>query len=893
MQRSSYTAPGYQTLVSAAGEPHVARSELANRQGENPPTMALAAFAQMTDLHIIDDQSPGRLEFLDRFADTGGQYTNYPTDSAYRPHEFLSTQVVDAMCQAIAGLGNGPWTGKPLQFTIVTGDAIDNCQKNENRWYIDLLDGNKTITPNSGRSDMDQSIPSGNVFAPSTDNHYYYPSTPGLTANKFTGTSGLGFPFVPGLLKTGLGTGAARRPFTSHGLGMKWYSAYGNHDAMWQGNQPLDSSLFDPKPTTISSTKITGTDFLGFPDNGDDLGSLDKLSAIDQRHGLPVVADSQRHLITRLEFIKDHFTTSGLPVGHGFEDQNTDKAYYAIPSASTDLVRYITLDSTNDGVDLGSGNPSGSLDFFQFLWLQGELIANSSRYVDDNGHTVTHDVPDKLYVLFMHHTLATMDNLNGSHAPFPRYTGDDLKALLLRFPNVIAVVNGHTHANKITPHHGGNGELRSRFWEISTASHIDWPVQSRIIEIAVSPNANIADELGNVSTELGNISIFTTMIDPAAPLSPGGDYSSPAQLASLARELAANDPQEAAFKPGHAGIKQRMGNPEDRNTQLLVGAPFDLFAPRQEGSPIAVARNADGRLELFGTDAAGNLWNTSQTTVGGSLKTWTKMSAGPGWRSVAAAPHKDGRIEVFALLTSTITRRTQASPGSSTYVQSPAFDDFFTSVAAIQDPWGGMQVYATHPDHTIWHRFQDVVNDDSPTPGWATPWDKLAGSAYQIALETSSDGHGMQVAVTDTGSLFYRKMIVSSAMVDSNWGPLLTFDGPGNFRAVDMARNLDGRLVVFAVNTDGQLFHRFETAPGSGTWVSSWTPIPTKIQDTTLRIRHIAAERSGGPGLIELYAVGSTGKLHHAVQSGPNSTSWSSWSTINFNLRATHSMTGL
>ncbi|MGV9706685.1 TIGR03767 family metallophosphoesterase [Streptomyces sp. NPDC003483] len=893
VQRESYAqGAGYQRLVAGPGEAHTIRTDLWSRFG--PPTTALAAFAQMTDLHIVDDQSPARLEFMDRYADAGApHHASYPTDSAYRGHEFLSTQVVDAMCQAIAAVGKGPRSGKPLQFTIVTGDAIDNCQHNENRWYIDLLDGGRTIVPDSGRTGLDQSFSGGALTGGgTTDDHYYYPSVPPqqVPGNRYTGTSGLGFPYVPGLLDASGAVGAARRPFVSHGLGMPWYAAYGNHDGLWQGNEPIDNNLVDVQGMTVGSSKTTGTS-ADLPDDYSDLGTFGKLMVAWDLEGTRVVADPERRLLTRKAFIQDHFNTAGLPVGHGFQGVGIDKAYYAIPSGSGDLIRYLTLDSTNTNTDgFGSGAAGGSIDSDQLGWLEQQLRANSSRYIDTGNRVVTQSgVQDKMYVLFCHHTLATMDNLDdGIFGGIfgDRHTGDELKALLLRYPNVIALVNGHTHANRITPHPTPAGSpISGGFWEISTASHIDWPIQSRIIEIMASPDAQNAGEFGSAAGP-ATLSIFTTMVDPAAPLSYGGDTSTPAQLASLARELATNDPQEVDH-----GITNRMGVPQDRNTQLLLPAPFPLHAPHPLGSPIAAARNKDGRLELFGTDAQGNLWNTSrQATTGGGLAPWTKLAAGPGWQSVTAAGHQDGRVEVFAIdQNGSVTRRAQTSPGSTTYTAAQQFDSAFTSATAVQDQWGGMQVYATRADNTIRHRWQDFLNDDTASNGWFTPWTQLGGTAIQLAVETGSDGRAVLVAIKEDGLLVQRRMNVANAQTESEWGGVLPLDGI--LDSVDLARNLDGRLALFGTNPDGMLWRRFETAPAAGTW-QGWSQMPTQLGTTTLRMRHVCAERNGS-GRIELFAVDSTGTLYHSTQNDPSGTTWSAWESCQFQLRATHTATGL
>ena len=86
--------------------------------------------------------------------------------------------------------------------------------------------------------------------------------------------------------------------------------------------------------------------------------------------------------------------------------------------------------------------------------------------------------------------------------PLRRCT-EPVECLLLRHPGVVALVAGHQHRNRATPHGtGGRG-----FWEIVTAAHTDWPQQSRLLDLV--DNAD------------GTLSLFGTIVDHGGPARPG------------------------------------------------------------------------------------------------------------------------------------------------------------------------------------------------------------------------------------------------------------------------------------------------------------------------------------------------------------------------------------
>lgn len=117
-------------------------------------------------------------------------------------------------------------------------------------------------------------------------------------------------------------------------------------------------------------------------------------------------------------------------------------------------------------------------------------------------------------------------------------------SLLGRHRNVLAWVNGHSHRNRVTPHGSANG---GSFWEISTASHIDFPQLARVIEL--------------VDNKDGTLSVFTTLIESAAPHATDFTDLSQTGLAALYRELSYNAPGRRDTLTGTAG---------DRNTELVL-----------------------------------------------------------------------------------------------------------------------------------------------------------------------------------------------------------------------------------------------------------------------------------------------------------------------------------
>lgn len=516
-------ASGYSTLGYRPGEPHELHPDNPVARDPSSPRRALVAFAQLTDVHLVDAQSPLRVEWIDRFESC----LRLGVGGSQRPQETMTTQVLSAMVRALNDVQMRRVAAgePPLAFAVSTGDNTDNQHLDELRWFIGGLDGTSALTPNSGGPAYE------GVQSPDWgDPHYWLPRADLADDYKAAGFPGEdAWGYAPdGLLA------AAIAPFATPPLAMPWYSAYGNHDGLIQGNFPRNDQM---QAIAQGGQKTTGPPPGVDPcDSGNLVRALQDPAAMFQGPTRPVTPDPNRRVVDRREYIEAHLG-HGHPggFGHGFtaEHAAAATAYYTIDSVPG--FRFVVLDTVNPG-----GYAEGSIGDTQFQWLRQQLAGATDRYV----------------ILFSHHGLHSLSNPFAGPDPFApqperRVLGDEVEATLHGFPNVLAWIAGHTHQNRITRRTGPNGHV---FWDVETAAHIDWSCQSRIVEVL---------DDGDVLT------IRVTLVDHAAPAT-RGDLAAAGldpvlRLAGIHRELAANDPQ---FDQATG-----LGPREARNVELTVPKP--------------------------------------------------------------------------------------------------------------------------------------------------------------------------------------------------------------------------------------------------------------------------------------------------------------------------------
>jgi metallophosphoesterase (TIGR03767 family) len=559
--------PGFLTLGQGAGWERVTRELVAGQAqaGRETRRRSLTYFAQLTDFQLADEESPARVEFSDGTA-----------SSAWRPEEAFNPFGIDAAFRqlnrftAASPVAQGGGARAQMDFALTTGDNADNQQYNENVWVRQLLEGGTALTPNSGVKSNYESCASTSEawlkwreFTGSLRNEPTYMGVQDFsdqeanTEDFYDPNQPQGqfaqWPRYPGLMDR------AQQTFTPVGLrrgttAVPTYLANGNHDGLVQGNSAATREI---EGIALGCWKPLVPEFEWSAIFGATVGSI-------------VRNDPNRRFVDKAQ-LKAVYQAGTQRDGHGFSlvESTENRAsrgaasYYAWDPKTG--IRFISIDTVSEGGAIAI-SANGNLDDPQYQWLRRQITEAEAA--------------NKLIVVFAHHPIRSLTaNLSDEEAPrcstndahghdvnpgcdrdprtsTPIHLGADVQSLFNAHPHVVAYVAGHTHENKVYACGASSGcPAGANWWEVNTASEVDWPQESRLIELM--DNAD------------GTLSIFGTLVDHSASYelpAPGSSASAftTDQLASLDRAFSYNDPQ---------GSTGAVGSSQDRNVELLVDDP--------------------------------------------------------------------------------------------------------------------------------------------------------------------------------------------------------------------------------------------------------------------------------------------------------------------------------
>ena len=482
-------------------------------------------FAQITDTHILDDESPARTV---RLADL--------TPSAWRPQEAYSAQVLDATLRVLNDYHTGALQPQyRLDFVIHTGDTVDNAQYNELRWFMDIMDG-KAVLPDSGALDGPQR------HGPPHNNPKLAFQAAGL------------LPEIP------------------------WYVVYGNHDALCAGNFALDIAATDPTKWTapllwpvaaVLGLHALDTDLNWLSPTINQspaiiLGSMDLADPVTLKLQWDLVsagaipADANRHFISSDDFVAEHFNSTSLPQGHGFvrDSQGGSSLRYSLRPKADVPIRLVVLDTVAPDPAQGLPFSYGVMtreQFDHFLKPEFEAAQKAGEWV----------------LLASHHPSTDFDT------PYPACTvgKNEFRSYLAAQPNLIVHVCGHTHRNHFEMVAGAHP-----YPEIETCSLIDYPQEARIFGLYYVEEAHAFRVQSALISHLDKPTRLSAESFRRAGIGSGNAPYTDAFAKRYAMQPEDLFPPDAAGveaieQPGLMSKEERAGQREDREFSIMLPRP--------------------------------------------------------------------------------------------------------------------------------------------------------------------------------------------------------------------------------------------------------------------------------------------------------------------------------
>jgi predicted acylesterase/phospholipase RssA len=223
----------------------------------------------------------------------------------------------------------------------------------------------------------------------------------------------------------------------------------------------------------------------------------------------------------------------------------------------------------------------------------------------------------------------------------------------------------------------------------------------------------------------------------------------------------------------------------------------------------------------------------------------------------------DGLLEAFIVDSNTSVRRAhQFDLGALAWTDWSLVTDGATSpsitVGAVGDGAGKIQVFRVGEDDHIYQAAESAPTAGAPLGGW-TPL-IVGHAAFKSSLVPILDGtNRVRLLAIGTDSAIYQ--ISETAAVSATYGSWTQIGGSTDLAiSIRAGLNLDGRLEVFCVRADNQVYHAVENAPGG--MFSAWEQLG-QTSDTALPAIDVVLDSAG---FLQVCRSSSDGNVYVARQ---------------------------
>jgi ligand-binding sensor domain-containing protein/signal transduction histidine kinase len=293
-----------------------------------------------------------------------------------------------------------------------------------------------------------------------------------------------------------------------------------------------------------------------------------------------------------------------------------------------------------------------------------------------------------------------------------------------------------------------------------------------------------------------------------------------------------------------------------------------------------VGQNQDGRLEVFRVDVRGELFHKWQKETNGDWSPWVSLG-GWLWPDIAVANQADGRLEAFAVdrVTRLLRYKWQTAPNHpdfdwTTWITVGDSGMFRPPACVAQNADGRLEIFAVDAESgLVRHVWEKSTN--GAWSRWADLGPKLEPG---LCVTKDKDGRLELFGISsDGGDLLQCSQKAPNRGEEwSRWTSLGAYFCP----ELSVGQNTDGRLEVFGLSRIyGSVEHVYQTPSGG------WS-VPSSLGGEFF-VGGAAVERRAN-GALEVFAVnGQERTLHHCWQARPGgSESWAGWQSLGGSVRA-------